>query len=48
MHLIPNVYKFTCSCDTIIIYIGMTTRHSGVRVYMYNEMYKVHVPNKAR
>ena len=31
-HLISNVYKFTCSCDTNITYIGMTTRHLGVRV----------------
>ena len=31
-HLISNVvYKFTCSCDTNIAYIGMTTRHLGVR-----------------
>ena len=26
------VYKFTCSCDTNITYIDMTTRHLGVRV----------------
>ena len=32
-HLISNVvYKFTCSCDTNITYIGMTTIHLGVRV----------------
>ena len=31
--LISNVvYKFTCSCDTNISYIGMTTRHLGIRV----------------
>ena len=29
--LIANVYKFTCSCDTNITYIGMTTPHLGVR-----------------
>ena len=32
-HLIFNVvYKFTCSNDTNIIYVGMTTRQLGVRV----------------
>ena len=32
-HLISNVvYKFTCSCDTNIIYIGVTTRHLGVGI----------------
>ena len=31
-HLISNVvYKFTSSCDTNITYIGMTTRHLGVK-----------------
>ena len=31
--LISNVlYKFTCSCDTNVIYIGMNTRHLRVRV----------------
>ena len=32
-HVISNVvYKFTCSCDTNIIYIGVTTRHLEIRV----------------
>ena len=26
------VYKFTCSCNTIVTYIGMRTRHLGVKV----------------
>ena len=31
--LITNVvYKFTCSCNTNIIYNGMTIRHLSVRV----------------
>ena len=29
------VYKSTCSCDTNVTYIGMTTRHLGVRVKEY-------------
>ena len=33
MLLICNVaYKFTCSCDTNVTYIGMTAQHLGVRV----------------
>ena len=33
MSLITNVaYKFTCSGDRNVAYIGMTTRHLGVRV----------------
>ena len=39
-HLIFNVlYKFTCSCNTSITYIGMTTRHLGVksRVFAFNK-----------
>ena len=33
LYLISNVvYKFVCSCDTNVTYIGMTTRHLGVRV----------------
>ena len=33
MHLISNaLYRFTCSCDTNITYIGMTTRHLGIRI----------------
>ena len=33
MHLVSNVlYKFTCSCDTNVTYIGMTTQHLGVRL----------------
>ena len=32
-HLISNVvYKFICSCDTNVTYIGITTRHLGVRL----------------
>ena len=27
-----NVYKFNCSCDADLSYIGMTTRHLSVRV----------------
>ena len=27
------VYKFFCSCDTNMSYIGMTTRHLGTRIH---------------
>ena len=32
LSLMSNVYKFNCSCDADISYIGMTTRHLCVRV----------------
>ena len=32
MSSISNVYKYTCSCDSNVAYIGITTRHLGVRV----------------
>ena len=33
VELVSNVvYKFSCSCDTNMSYIGMTTRHLGTRI----------------
>ena len=34
------VYKFTCSCDTKLTYIGMSSRHLGTRATQFQHFTK--------